>query len=135
MSPNRKRLLGDLGQDLGIADEQVFVLADLDRVTSPARQEDLVTGLDRGRDDLAVLIGGTGASGDDASLGKRGGSGGRGDEETGRGLCLGLEALYENAVEEGDDRLDGADGGLGSLFAVKHSDEENACEQDCMSVV
>ena len=25
--------------------------------------------------------------------------------------------------------------GLGSLFAVKHSDEENACEQDRVSVV
>lgn len=119
MGEREKSLLGDLGEDLRVTDEEVLVVSDLDGVTAPAGEEDLVAGLDRGGDDLAVLVGGTGAGSDDASLGKRGGSGGGREEETGGGLGLGLEALNEDAIEQRNDRLDGADGGLSSLLMVK----------------
>jgi len=108
-------LFVDLGKDLGIADEEVLFLADLDRVTAPAGKKNLVTALDRGGDDLAVLVGSTWTSGDDASFRKRRRGGGRGNEKTRRGLGLGLESLNENAVEERDDRLDGSDCGLSGL--------------------
>ena len=113
------RSLVDLGEDLRVADEQVLVVADLDRVAAPAGKQNLVAGLHRGGDDLAVLVGGTGASGDDGSLRKRRGGDRGGKEETGRGLGLGLEALNENAVKERDDRLDRTDGGLSGLFRVE----------------
>lgn len=111
-------LLVDLGEDLRVTNEKVFVFTDLDRVTTPAGKKNLVTGLDRGGDDFAVLVGSTGASSDDASFGKGRGSGGGRKEDTSGGLGLGLEALDEDAVEERDDRLDRADGGLSSLFRV-----------------
>lgn len=110
------RLLGDLGEDLRVTDEQVLVLADLDRVAAPAGKEHLVTGLDRSGDHLAVLVGSTGASSNDAGFGKGRRGSRRGNEETGRGLGLGLEALDEDSVEERDDRLDRADGGLSGLL-------------------
>lgn len=99
-------LLGDLGENLSVADEEVLVFANLDRVAAPAGQEDLVAGLDRGGDHLAVLVGSAGASGNDAGLRKRGGGGRGGEEETRRGLGLGLESLYQDAVEQRHDRLD-----------------------------
>lgn len=108
-------LLGDLGEDLRVTNEEVLVVADLDRVATPAGEEDLVAVLDGSGDNIAVLVGGTGAGGDDASFRKGGGSSGGGDEETGGGLGLGLESLDQNAVEKGDDRLDRANGGLSGL--------------------
>ena len=114
----RSHLLVDLGKDLRVADEEVLVLPDLDRVAAPAGKKNLVAGLDRGGDDLAILVGSTGPGSNDASLGKRRGSNGRWKEDTSGGLGLGLEALDEDAVEERDDRLDRADGGLSGLMVV-----------------
>lgn len=118
-------LLVDLGEDLRVADEEVLVVADLDRVAAPAGEEDLVARLDRGGDELAVLVGGAGAGGDDAGFGKRGGGNGGREEDAGRGLGLGLEALDQDAVQERDDRLDGADGGLGSLLRASMAFRES----------
>lgn len=141
LGSSRLSLLVDLGQDLGISDEEVLlevqgkksemsvahlkvlrtrittsrqsmkthILADLDAVAAPARKEDLVSDLDARRNDLAILIGDTGAGSDDAGLGKRRLCGSRGQEETRSRLGLGLEALNQDAVEEGHDRLDAAD--------------------------
>lgn len=105
-------LLVDLGKDFRVADEQVLVLADLDRVAAPAGQQNLVAGLDRGGDDLAILVGSTGTGGDNASFGERRRGSRGGKEETRRGLGLGLEALHQNAVEKRHDRLDRSDGRL-----------------------
>lgn len=109
-------LLGDLGEDLRIADKQVLVVTDLDRVAAPAGKQHLVARLDRSRHHLAVLVGSTGASGDDARFGKRRRGGGGRQEETRGGLGLGLEALHQDAVEQRHDRLDRSDGGLSGLW-------------------
>lgn len=114
-------LLVDLGKNFGVADEEVLFLANLDRVTAPAGKEDLITTLDRGGDNLAVLVGSAWTSGDNACFRKRRRGSGGGNKEAGGGLGLGLESLYENAVEERDDRLDGSDCGLSSLQIVKES--------------
>ena len=120
-------LLVDLGKDLRVTDEEVLVVADLDRVAAPRGEENFVAVLDRGGDDLAVLVGGAGAGGDDASLGQRRRGGGGGKEDTGAGLGLRLEALDEDAVEERDDRLDRADGGLSGLLQVNDGSRSSRC--------
>lgn len=56
-----------------------------------------------------------------------------GQEDAGRGLGLGLDALHEHAVEQGDEGLDGADcGGLGggrSAFLILLFSSEKACRK------
>jgi hypothetical protein len=76
------------------------LLADLDRRTAPAGEEDAVALLDGAGDDLAVL-GGAGADGDDGGLGEGRLGGGRGEEDAGGGLLLEL-ALQGGALGTGE---------------------------------
>lgn len=102
-------LLVDLGQNLVVTEQQVGFLADLDRRATVGRDEDLVAGLDAGRDGLAVLIGDAGAGSDNAGLAEllnvllR-------DEDTRGGLGLSLDALDKDAVQQGNNILDRLDG-------------------------
>lgn len=56
------------------------IVSQLDRVASPAWEEDTVASLDRRRHNISLLIGRTGSNGDDGSLWERR-TGGRGGEE------------------------------------------------------
>lgn len=77
-----------------------LLFADLDRATTPSRQKNPVSGLDRDGSDVAVLVASTGAHSDDGGFRERR-LGGRGREEDTRGgFGLGLESLDEDPVEE-----------------------------------
>jgi hypothetical protein len=101
-------LLLDLGQDIVIPEEGVLLLADLDGVTAELRNEDLVTGVDTHGDTLAVAVKETGANGEDLGLVLLL-DGSLGEEDTGGSLGLGLDALNQDAVQEGGEGLDVAE--------------------------
>ena len=96
-----------------IAEERVLVLADLDGRTTELGNQDLVTGLDGRGDALAIAVEGAGTDGEDLCL-VQFLDGGFGEEDSAGGLCLGLDALDKDAVEQGSESLDGlgGDGGL-----------------------
>lgn len=66
---------------------------------------------------LALLVQGAGADGEDLALVELLDAR-LGQEDAGRGLGLGLDALDQDAVQEGHERLDGSDGG--GLFRGGH---------------
>lgn len=68
-----------------------YLLADLDRTTTPSGQKNPVSGLDRDGNDGALLVGSTRTDSDDGGFRERG-LGGRGGEEDTRGSFL-VEAL------------------------------------------
>lgn len=74
------------------------------------RDKDAVASVDTHGETLAVLVEGTGANGENLGLVEVL-NGGLGEEDAGGSLGLGLDALDEDAVKEGDEGLDGADGG------------------------
>ena len=102
-------LLLDLGEDLRVAEEEVLLhrhkihssalpslirknaqthlVTELDRVAAPAREEYAVARLHLRRDDLARLVGRTGARRDDGRLGERRRGRRRGEEDA-RGSFL-----------------------------------------------
>jgi hypothetical protein len=73
------------------------------------RNQHLVTGLHRRRYSLAVLVEQTGTYGQHLRLVEVL-DGGFGQEDAAGGFGIGLDALDEDAVEEGDEVLDGLDG-------------------------
>lgn len=99
-----------------IAEERVLVLADLDGRTAELRDQDLVAGLDGGSNALAIAVEGTGANGKDLGLVELL-DGRLGKEDTAGSLGLGLDALDQDAVEQGSEGLDGL-GGNGGLWIV-----------------
>lgn len=105
-------LFHGLGENvLVVAEEGVLVLADLDGAATELGDQDLVAGLDAGGDALALAVKGTGANGQDLGLVELL-DGRLGQEDTRGGLGLGLDALDEDAVEQGRDGADGLEGGL-----------------------
>lgn len=102
-----------------IAEERVLVLADLDGRTAELRDQDLVAGLDGRSNALAITVEGTGANGEDLGLVELL-DGRLGKEDTAGSLGLGLDALDQDAVEQGSEGLDGlgGDGGLRVVLAV-----------------
>lgn len=100
-----------------IAEERVLVLANLDGRATELGDQDLVAGLDGGSNALAIAVKGTGANGENLGLVELL-DGRLGEEDATGGLGLGLDALDQDAVEQGSERLDGlgGDGGLGVLL-------------------
>ena len=96
-----------------IAEERVLLLADLDGRTTELGDQDLVAGLDGGSNALAIAVEGTGANGENLGLVELL-DGRLGEKDAAGGLGLGLDALDQDAVEQGSERLDGlgGDGGL-----------------------
>jgi hypothetical protein len=80
-------------------------------VTTYLGNQHLVAGLHARRNALALPVKGTGANGKHLGLVELL-DGGLGQEDAGCGLGLGLEALDEDAVEEGREGADGLDGRL-----------------------
>ena len=94
-----------------VPEQSELLLADLDGAATELGDEDLVTGLDAQRYPLAVLVVEAGADGENLALVEL--LDGRvGEEDSRRGLRFGLDALDEDAVEEGRNAADGFDGGL-----------------------
>jgi len=80
-------------------------------VPSPYRgDQDPVAGLHAHGQPLALLVQGAGADGEDLGLVELLDAR-LGQEDAGRGLGLGLDALDQDAVQERHERLDGSDGG------------------------
>lgn len=94
-----------------VPEQAQFLLADLDWAAAKLRDQDLVAGLHAGSDTLSVLVQGAGADGNDFCLVEVL-DGCLGEEDASCGLGFGLDALHENAVEEGRNAADGLDGGL-----------------------
>ena len=78
-------------------DDQVFA-RDLDLGARPFAEQDAVAGLDVQRIDLAVFVAGTGAHGNDHTLGGLF-LGGIGDDDPARGLFIGLDSAKEKPQE------------------------------------
>lgn len=98
-------VLLDLGKELMVPEKGVLFLANLDGATTELRDQDVVTGSNAHGKARTVLVDGTRANGEDlglvllldAALG---------EEDTGGGLGLGLDALDQDAVEKGSKTLD-----------------------------
>lgn len=90
---------------LGVPEQCVLLLADLDGTAAELRNEDLVAGLDAHGHALAVLVGETGANGEDLALVELLDSA-VGEEDARGSLGLGLDALHQNAVKERCEGLD-----------------------------
>lgn len=117
-----------------IPEEGVFLLADLDGVTTELNRhtlayivpmyshpscttylgdEDLVTGIDTHGETLALTVNETRADGEDLSFVLLL-DGSLGEEDTGGSLGLGLDALDQDAVQQGGEGLDVAEDRLES---------------------
>jgi hypothetical protein len=121
-----RRLLVDLGQELVVAEQRVFFIADLDGAASELQgvshrplsciistsscstylgNQDLIAGLHAWRHTLALLVECAGAHGEHFGFVELLDGRFR-QEDAGCGFGFGLDALHENAVKE---RGDGAD--------------------------
>jgi hypothetical protein len=80
--------------------------------------EDLVTGRDTHGETLAVTVEKTGANSEDLSLVLLLNSS-LGEEDTGGSLGLGLDALDQDAVQEGSEGLDVAEDRLEKRYKLK----------------
>lgn len=80
--------------------------------TTHLRNQNPVTGRDAHRYPLAILVESTGTDSQNLGLVELLHCG-LGEEDSAGGLGVSLEALHEDAVEEGSEVLDGAEGGLG----------------------
>lgn len=96
-----------------IAEKRVLVLTNLDGRTTKLRNQNLVTGLNGRSNALSIAVKGTGANSENLGFVEFL-DGGLGEEDATGGLGLGLDALDEDAIEEGCEGLDGlgGDGGL-----------------------
>ena len=93
-----------------VPEQAQFLLADLDWAAAELRDQDLVAGLHAGGDALSVLVEGAGAGNDLCFVKVLDGC--LGEENAGCGLGFRLDALHEDAVEEGRNAADRLDGGL-----------------------
>jgi hypothetical protein len=98
---------------LVIAEKRILILTNLDGRATELRNQNLVAGLDGRSNALAIAVVGTGANSKNLGFVELL-DGGLGEEDAAGGFGLGLDALDEDAVEEGSEGLDGlgGDGGL-----------------------
>ena len=96
---------------LVVPEQREFLLADLDRAAAKLGDQNLVARLHAGGDALSVLVEGAGADGNDLCFVEVL-DGCLREEDAGCGLGFGLDALHEDAVEEGRNAADRLDGGL-----------------------
>lgn len=115
---------------LRVPEKLKLLLANLDRAAAELRDQHLVAGLERHWYPRAILGQASWANSQDlglvellhARLGK---------EDAAGGLGLGLDALYEDAVEQRRDRLDGTESGRlkrGLLVELHGSETGNRAE-------
>jgi hypothetical protein len=97
-----------------VPEQAQFLLAHLDRAASKLRDQHLVAGLYADRYPRSILGERAGAYSNNLCFVEFL-DGGLGEENAGRGLGFGLDALDEDAVEEGGDAADGFDCGLGRV--------------------
>jgi len=121
-------LLVDLGQELVIAEKRILILTNLDGRTTKLRNQNLVTGLNGRSDALAITVKSTGANSEDLCFVELL-DGGLGEEDATGSLGLGLDALDEDAVEEGSEGLDGL-GGDGGHFDGGRCGESRLDEEE-----
>lgn len=102
------------------------LITDLDGRTTEGRDQNLVTGLDGGGDDVTLHVGGTRSNSKDVGLVKLLNVL-LGNVDSGGGLGSSLDSLDENSVEQGSERLDVLDGGghlwlwwVGKMWGEKH---------------
>lgn len=119
-------LLVDLSQDLRVPEKGVLVLADLDGATTELRDQDLVARGNTHRQTLAVLVEGTGADGENLGLVLLLDTALR-EEDTRGSLGLGLDALDQDAVQEGGEGLDVTEGRLFQINNVSILDARVVC--------
>jgi hypothetical protein len=108
------------GANVLVVPEQAQLLfANLDGASAELRDQDLVAGLYAGSNALSIFVKHTGADSDDLGFVELL-DGGLGKEDARCGLGFGLDALDEDAVEEGRNAADGLDCGLkGELVSLK----------------
>lgn len=88
----------------------VLLIANLDRRATILRDQHAVAGLDTHGHALALLVEETGSDGEDLALVQLLDAGLR-EEDAAGGLGLGLNALHEDAVQQGDEVLDRSESG------------------------
>jgi hypothetical protein len=96
---------------LVVPEQAQLLLTNLDGASAELRNQHLVTRLYAGSDALSILVKGAGADGEDLGFVELL-DGRLGEEDAGCGLGFGLDALDEDAVEEGRNAADGLDCGL-----------------------
>ena len=94
--PSTRRRLDD-AHDVALLHDQQLLAVELDLGAGPLAEQDAVAGLDVERLDLAVLVAGARADGDDFAL-HRLFLGGVGDDDAARGLLFRFDAADEHAV-------------------------------------
>lgn len=102
---------------LGIPEEMVLLIANLDRRATILRDQHAVAGLDTHGHALALLVEETGSDGEDLALVQLLDAGLR-EEDAAGGLGLGLNALHEDAVQQGDEVLDRSESGRLELVSL-----------------
>jgi len=93
-----------------VPEQAQLLFANLDGASAELRDQDLVAGLYAGSNALSIFVKHAGADGDDLGFVELL-DGGLGKEDARCGLGFGLDALDENAVEEGRNAADGLDCG------------------------
>lgn len=86
--------------------QYTYLVTDLDLVTTPRRQKNLVTRLHGRRNNLSILVRRTRTSSDHRRFRERRRCRRGRQEQTRSGLCLRLEPLDKHTVEQRDNRLD-----------------------------
>jgi hypothetical protein len=99
---------------LVVPEQTVLLLTDLDRRAAKLRDQHLVAGLHADFHAVAALVECAGADSEHLGLVQLL-DGCLGQEDAGCGLGFGLEALHEDAVEEGREGADGLECGLGGV--------------------
>src|SRR5690606_24977593 len=92
-----RALTRDDAEDVALLHDEQVLAFDLDLGARPLAEQDTVTGLDDGGDQLARVLAGAFADGDDFTLGRLF-LGGVGDDQTALGLLFTLNAADEHAV-------------------------------------
>lgn len=92
-----------------ISEQAQFLLAHFDRIASKLRDQDLVAHSHARCDSLSIAVEGAGTHGNDFGFVELFDCG-FGEEDAGCGFGFGLDALDEDAVEEGSNGADGSDG-------------------------
>ncbi len=95
-----RRLALDDAHDVGLLHDQEVLAVDLDLGARPLAEQDAVADLDVERDELAGLVAGAGADGDDLAF-LRLLLGGVGNDDAAGGLLFGLDAADDHAVVQG----------------------------------
>jgi hypothetical protein len=116
-NPSFPIIISQQWNSLVIAEKRILILTNLDGRTTKLGDQNLVTGLDGRSNALAIAVESTRANSEDLCFVELL-DGGLGEEDATGSLGLGLDALDEDAVEEGSEGLDGLGGDGGLVMGV-----------------